>query len=63
MATDMDKAMAITCQGCENECEVFVTVQADVLICLGGNICPTGERFALAQCREKMAKGIPLQRP
>ena len=48
-----DENISIKCQGCENECEVSVVIQDGIPICLGGNNCPTGESFALAQCREK----------
>lgn len=39
----------VQCQGCENECEVSVAVVDGKSVCLGGNNCPTGESFALAQ--------------
>lgn len=45
--------IAIVCQGCENECEVSIGFREGKAVCLGGNKCPTGESFALAQAEKK----------
>ncbi len=39
----------IICTGCENACEVVVSFTDGRPRVLGGNNCPTGEVFALAQ--------------
>ena len=43
----------VTCQGCECECQVSVGWRNGERKVLGGNNCPTGEQFALSQCRAK----------
>lgn len=42
---------AVQCLGCDAGCEVYVAVRDGEPTCLGGNNCPTGESFALAQFR------------
>ena len=44
-------AFMVKCQGCESECEVEVAIVDGKAACLGGNNCPTGESFALSQCK------------
>lgn len=51
-----DQEITIQCQGCENECQVSVAFRNGEYLCLGGNNCPTGESFALAQCRQVHAE-------
>lgn len=46
----------IICQGCENECEVSVGLRHGHTVCLGGNNCPTGEIYALAQATGQTAR-------
>ncbi|MBQ6472040.1 MAG: hypothetical protein IJJ33_08655 [Victivallales bacterium] len=55
------KTVTVKCQGCENECEVSVAIQADEPVCLGGNNCPTGESFALAQCRKMVERAYSVR--
>ncbi len=45
-----EERRTIRCSGCECECEVVVELREGVARVLGGNNCPTGESFALAQC-------------
>ena len=48
-----DQEITIQCQGCENECQVSVAFRNGEYLCLGGNNCPTGASFAIAQCRHQ----------
>ena len=52
---DNNTTITVKCQGCESECEVTVVIQNGVARCLGGNNCPTGESFALAQARDHLS--------
>ncbi len=45
----MSDDQTIICTGCENACEVVVGFRDGRTRVLGGNNCPTGEVFALAQ--------------
>ncbi len=58
MATNDEEQ--VICQGCENECEVSIAFREGKAICLGGNKCPTGETFALAQVAMKMREKQPF---
>ena len=45
----MADEQTIICTGCESACEVVVGLRASQSVVLGGNNCPTGAAFALAQ--------------
>lgn len=48
-----EERRTIRCCGCGCECEVVVELrQGEEARVLGGNNCPTGESFALAQCTQ-----------
>lgn len=49
----MEVVATIQCQGCERECEVEVALRDGQPVCLGGNMCPTGESFAVSQCQRQ----------
>ncbi|MGN0867588.1 MAG: hypothetical protein ACI4SG_07950 [Oligosphaeraceae bacterium] len=50
LAQSEEEPRVIRCCGCECECEVLVELREGIARVLGGNNCPTGESFALAQC-------------
>ena len=58
-----DREITIVCQGCENECEVSVAFRNGEYVCLGGNNCPTGESYALAQMNRGSKGGTALLPP
>ena len=45
----MADEQTIICTGCESACEVVIGFREGQPVVLGGNNCPTGAAFALAQ--------------
>jgi CxxC motif-containing protein len=63
MKATAPRIQEITCIGCPNGCQVAVTLRGNDILSIEGNLCPTGENYAKAECTNPQRMLTTLMTP